>query len=396
MSALTQKRPKSPIPKPILDENIGLLRRFLRGRIWYGTEWYITVIGGSILFIILSLTIAAPWVSPYDPNDFVGAPFVEPGQGPQILISLTAETGTFDINSLADETIGVHRNRSGDKLADNLEIEKKRYQTQEELIAGFELGEINYIFLDEGLEAEILAQYPNMHVIARDLGVRFPLGTDNLGRDLVSRLIWGARTVLTVAISSALISSTIGVSLGLFSGYVSGRLDRILSLIMDSIYSFPGLLLAITMVAMLGPSIINVAIAVSVIYIPTFFRIVRGQVLSIKEELYVEAARSLGAKSSSILWSYIFPNIIPSIVVVFSLNIGDAILTEAGLSFIGLGLPPDIPDWGYDLAKGHGFLVAGRWWLITYPGIMITLVATGFTLLGEGLSEILNPRLVKN
>ncbi len=165
---------------------------------------------------------------------------------------------------------------------------------------------------------------------------------------------------------------------------------------MDSLYSFPGLLLAIAMVAMLGPGLLNVAIAVSVIYVPTFFRVVRGQVLSIKEELYVEAARSLGAKSWSILTRYIFPNLIPSVVVVFFLNVADAILTEAGLSFIGLGLPPDIPDWGYDLSKGHGFLVAGHWWMITFPGIMITLVAVGFSLLGEGLSEILNPRLVKN
>ncbi len=164
---------------------------------------------------------------------------------------------------------------------------------------------------------------------------------------------------------------------------------------MDSIYSFPGLLLAIAMATMLGPGIFNVAIAISVIYVPTFFRVVRGQVLSIKEELYVEAARSLGAKAVTILTRYIFPNVIPSVVVVFSLNIADAILTEAGLSFVGLGLPPDIPDWGYDLSKGHAFLVAGYWWMITFPGLMITLVAMGFSLLGEGLSEILNPRLVK-
>jgi peptide/nickel transport system permease protein len=110
----------------------------------------------------------------------------------------------------------------------------------------------------------------------------------------------------------------------------------------------------------------------------------------------VEAAHSLGASAFSILTRYIFPNIIPSIVVIFSLNVADAILTEAGLSFIGLGLPPDIPDWGYDVSKGHSFIASGRWWMITFPGVMITLVATGFSLLGEGLSEILNPRLVKN
>jgi len=382
--------------KPILEEDIGLLRRFFRGRIWYGTEWYITVVGGLILFFITIMTISAPWISPHDPNEFVGAPFVAPGGGPQILISLTDEQEIIDTMQISNLVIGVHRNRSGDKYADTIGAEKIRYQSQNELIAGLEAGEINYILIDEDLEEELQFQIPSMMVIARDLGLRFPLGTDNLGRDMVSRIIWGARTVLSVAILSALLSSSIGVTLGLISGFVSGPLDRVISLVMDSIYSFPGLLLAIAMVAMLGPGMINVAVAVSVIYIPTFFRVVRGQVLSIKEELYVEAARSLGAKARSILWSYIFPNVIPSIVVVFSINIADAILTEAGLSFIGLGLPPDIPDWGYDLSKGHSFLVAGHWWLITYPGFMITLVATGFTLLGEGLSEILNPRLVKN
>ena len=172
-------------------------------------------------------------------------------------------------------------------------------------------------------------------------------------------------------------------------------MDRVLSLIMDSIYSFPGLILAIALAALLGAGVLNMSIAIAVVYVPIFFRLVRGQVLSVKEELYVEAARSLGARGWTILWRYIFPNVIPSVVVVFSLNIADAILTEAGLSFVGLGLPPDVPDWGYDLSKGHSFLVAGHWWMITFPGVMITLVAMGFSLLGEGLSEILNPRLVK-
>ncbi|MCH7588483.1 MAG: ABC transporter permease [Chloroflexi bacterium] len=199
-----------------------------------------------------------------------------------------------------------------------------------------------------------------------------------------------------MATLSAIFSSTIGISLGLVSGFISGPIDRVLTLIMDSLYAFPGLLLTIALAAMLGPGVLNVTIAISVIYIPTFFRIVRGQVLSIKEQLYIEAARSLGATSREILARYIFPNVLPSVVVVFSLNIADAILTEAGLSFLGLGLPPDIPDWGFDISKGRQLLVAGHWWMITLPGFMITLVALGFSLLGEGLSEILNPRLVKN
>ena len=164
---------------------------------------------------------------------------------------------------------------------------------------------------------------------------------------------------------------------------------------MDSIYSFPSLILAIAIAAMLGPGIINIAISIAVVYIPTYFRMVRGQTLSVKEELYVEAARSLGARAATILRLYVFPNVIPSVVVVFSLNIADAILTEAGLSFLGLGLPPPTPDWGFDLSAGRAYLPGGYWWIITFPGMMIALVALGFSMLGEGLNEILNPRLTE-
>lgn len=222
---------------------------------------------------------------------------------------------------------------------------------------------------------------------------QFLMGTDKLGRDIFSRVVYGAQTIMIVAVFSALLSSIVGVPVGLLSGFAGGKLDRALSLVMDSIYSFPGLILAIAMAAMLGPGIVNISVAIAVIYIPTYFRMVRGQVLSVKEELYVEAAESLGASAITTLRSYVFPNVIPSVVVVFSLNISDAILTEAGLSFIGLGVPPPTPDWGFDLNAGRPYLPGGRWWLITFPGIMIAIVALGFSLLGEGLNEILNPRL---
>jgi len=378
-------------------DNIGILGRIWRGRIWYGTEWYITVFGGLILVSMIVMTIFAPAIAPYDPNEFAGAQFTPPGLGEQTLLARAGQSPVANADNLAGQVIGVQRNKNGVNLARSLDdVEGKRYQTEDELLSALENGDVDLIFVDYSLVAEIMSKHPNFEIVAEKLGARFLLGTDNLGRDIVSRLIWGARTVLGVALTSALFSSIIGIALGLISGFVSGFVDRVLSLIMDSLYSFPGLLLAIAMVTMLGPGLINVAIAVSVIYIPTFFRVVRGQVLSIKEELYIEAAKSLGASSLSLLTRYIFPNVIPSVVVVFSLNVADAILTEAGLSFIGLGLPPDIPDWGYDLSKGQSYLVAGHWWMITFPGIMITLVAVGFSLLGEGLSEILNPRLVKN
>lgn len=220
-------------------------------------------------------------------------------------------------------------------------------------------------------------------------------GTDNLQRDVFSRVIYGSRTILGVAFAAALVSSLLGIPLGLFSGYFGGIFDRILSLIMDSIYSFPGLILAIAFAAMLGPGVVNITLAVSVIYIPTYFRLVRGQVMTLKEELYVEAAHSIGARKISILFKYIFPNVIATVVVVFSLNIADAIMTEAALSYIGLGLPAGIPDWGMDISIGKSFLPSGVWWMVTYPGVAIMILALGFTMLGEGLAEILNPRLLE-
>lgn len=221
----------------------------------------------------------------------------------------------------------------------------------------------------------------------------FIFGTDNLGRDVFSRVIFGSKIVMTIAITATIFSAIVGIPLGLISGYFGGKLDRVLSLIMDSVYSFPGLILAIAMAAMLGPGVMNISIAIAVIYVPTYFRMVRGHVLSVKGELYVEAAKTLGASDFTILVRYIFPNVIASVVVIFSLNIADAILTEAGLSFLGLGISPPTPDWGLDLSKGKTFLPRGYWWLVTYPGMMISIVALGFTLLGEGLNEILNPRL---
>ncbi|HVN70552.1 MAG TPA: ABC transporter permease [Desulfomonilia bacterium] len=221
------------------------------------------------------------------------------------------------------------------------------------------------------------------------------MGTDNLKRDVWSRIVFGSQTILKVSVLAAVISSFVGIFFGLISGYAGGMLDRSLSLVMDAVYVFPGLILAIALAAMFGPGVLNITIAVAVIYIPTYFRLVRGQTLAIKQELYVEAARAIGASSFTILGKYIFPNVVATTVVVFTLNVADAIMIEAALTYLGLGLPPSIVDWGMDLAMGKKYLPAGDWWLITFPGMMISLLALGFTMLGEGLAEILNPKLLE-
>jgi len=222
---------------------------------------------------------------------------------------------------------------------------------------------------------------------------QFPFGTDNLGQDMLSRVISGGGIMLQVAILSVVVCLIIGVPLGLFSSYTGGVIDRFFSLIMDSVYAFPGLILAIAIALVLGRGVINMALSIAVVYVPSYFRIVRSQVLSIKEMPYVEAANAAGARKRTVLSRYILPNVVPSIAVVATVNFADAILTAAGLTFIGMGVPVDVPDWGWDLTNGRRLLPSGAWWVITFPGLMIILLALGFTLMGEGLSELLNPRL---
>jgi peptide/nickel transport system permease protein len=223
----------------------------------------------------------------------------------------------------------------------------------------------------------------------------FPFGTTRLGQDMLSRVLTGGSVMLQVAFLSALFCFAVGVPIGLFASYVGGKIDKSFSIVMDSIYAFPGLVLAIAIAAMLGRGVISMALAIAVVYIPSYFRIVRSQVLTIKELPYIAAAKATGARWYTILFVHILPNVIPSIVVVVTVNFADAILTAAGLTFVGLGVEVDVPDWGWDLTRGRQDLPSGAWWVITFPGLMIILLALGFTLIGEGLNELTSPKLRK-
>ena len=183
--------------------------------------------------------------------------------------------------------------------------------------------------------------------------------------------------------------------LGLVSAYSRRIVDCTISLVMDSIYAFPGLVLAIAIAAVLGRGVVNLSIAIAVVYIPTYFRVVRSQVLTIKELPYVEAVKAAGGSTFNILFRQILPNVIPSVAVVASINVADSVITEAGLTYLGLGVNAAVPDWGYDILYGKVQFFAGDWWAWVFPGLMIILLAGGFTFIGEGLSEVLSPRLGK-
>lgn len=220
-------------------------------------------------------------------------------------------------------------------------------------------------------------------------------GTSRQGYDVFSRTLFGSQAALQVVILATTLSLVVGVPLGLVSGYLGGRLDRVLLFLMDTIYTLPGLLLSVTLAFVVGRGVLNAAIALSISYIPQYYRVVRNHTVSVKTELFIEAAQAMGADTWTVLSRYLFLNVIQSVPVLFTLNSADAILTLGGLGFLGLGLPDDVPEWGHDLKLALEALPIGIWWTTLFPGLALTLMVVGLSLLGEGLSEVINPKLRK-
>lgn len=219
------------------------------------------------------------------------------------------------------------------------------------------------------------------------------LGTDNLGRDVLVRLAHAAPVSLQVGLISVSMAMTLGTVLGLTAGMIGGLADNTIMRLMDIMLAFPGLLLAIAIVAVRGPGLNNTMLAIGVVSIPAYARVARSMALSLREQDFIVASRSLGASSWRILFAHLLPNSLSPLVVQGTLGIGSAILEAAALGFLGLGQQPPFPEWGVMLSDSYRFLTVGAWWVLLFPGLAIMLTVLGFNLLGDGLRDVLDPRL---
>ncbi|MEK4484429.1 ABC transporter permease subunit [Psychrobacillus sp. FSL H8-0484] len=259
-------------------------------------------------------------------------------------------------------------------------------------------GVIILLYISLTFLAPILAPYDPYEINLQDKlqspSLAHWMGTDDKGRDILSRILYGSRLSLGVGFSSVAFGAFFGIVLGLIAGYYGKWVDTIISRCLDVMLAFPGILLALAIISALGPSLINVTIAVGVFSIPLFARIVRGSTMEVKKLEYIDAIRTLGANDFIIIFRHILPNILSPIIVQGSLRLATAILSAAGLSFLGLGAQPPSPEWGAMLSSGRDFIFSAPYMAI-FPGLMIAILVLGFNLFGDGLRDALDPRSKK-
>lgn len=254
------------------------------------------------------------------------------------------------------------------------------------------------IYLLMMLVAPLVAPYDPFEISLEDKltppSMEHWMGTDDKGRDILSRILYGSRLSIGVGFASVLFGAFFGITLGLIAGYYGKWVDTIISRLLDVMLAFPGILLALAIISALGPGLINVTIAVGVFSIPLFARIVRGSTMEVKKLEYIDAIRTLGANDFTIIFKHVFPNVLSPIIVQGSMRLATAILSAAGLSFLGLGAQPPSPEWGAMLSSGRDFLFSAPYMAI-FPGLMISILVLGFNLFGDGLRDALDPKLKK-
>lgn len=246
-----------------------------------------------------------------------------------------------------------------------------------------------------GIAAPLLSPYDPIAInIANKLqapGIKHWFGTDEIGRDIFSRVLYGCRISIQVGLYIVIIASSIGTIIGSLSGYRGGKFDQAVMTLTDIVLSFPSLVLAMALAAALGPSLFNTMLAVAIVKIPQYVRLVRGQVLSLKEQPYVRIAQTFGASRFWILSRHIIPNCMAPVLIQITLGIGEAILTASFLSFIGLGAQPPMPEWGAMISTARVYAL-DQWWYVSFPGMAIFITVVGFNLLGDGIRDLLDPR----
>ena len=257
---------------------------------------------------------------------------------------------------------------------------------------------ILFVLIVMAIFAPFIAPYPEDVMETHPTEIFLPpsrehlMGTDDLGRDIFSRIVFGARVSLRIAALVLLISASIGIVLGGIAGYID-KLDDIIMRITDMFLAFPSLLLAMAIAAALGPSLTNAMIAISVTWWPWYARLVRGQILSLKEQPFILAAKALGLSRKRIIFRHLLPNCLGVVIIALSMDAGYVILTATGLGFIGLGAQPPMPEWGLMISIGRSYMIVGYWWYATFPGIAIMITVLGFNLIGDALRDIMDPRL---
>lgn len=261
---------------------------------------------------------------------------------------------------------------------------------------GFIGAAIILIMLVFAAVPDVFAPHPPLQFVAQQLEPpqkKFPFGTDEIGRDYLSRTIWGARISITIGISSVFVGTTVALILGMLSAYLGGIFDLLLQRVIDAMMALPGLVLALFMVTLLPRGVPTLVLAISIIIIPGTTRTIRSQVLAVKQFQYVDGARAVGASSFRIMWRHIFPNITAIYIVLISLAIGSAIITESSLSFLGLGNPSEMPSWGTMVNRGTRNMFLTGPWLALAPSIALALAVYGFNMLGDALRDVLDPRM---
>jgi len=245
--------------------------------------------------------------------------------------------------------------------------------------------------------APVVAPHDPLRLFYQDLlqppSADHPMGTDNLGRDIFSRAVYGARISLQVGVMAVVLGQGLGALLGLLSAYFGGKVDLVMQRLMDTLMAFPALILGLTIVAALGPSIYNIILAVGVVQTPRAARVIRSTVLSVKERMFVDAARAIGASNTRILLRHIAPQVLSPIIVITSIELPHAILIEASLSFLGVGIPEPNPSWGSMIAGAGRDYITRAPWITIFPGVAISLAVFGFNMLGDGLRDVLDPKL---